>query len=104
MTILKKPNHPGEILKFEFLEPLGLSEGGLARRLGVPRTRIERLVKGATSVTPDTAFRLARFFGSTPQFWLNMQTNHDIANANIDVSGIKPLSNTEAVMGGPRPV
>lgn len=97
MTILKKPSHPGEILKFELLEPLGLSEGALAKRLGVPRTRIERLVKGVTSVTPDTAFRLARFFGSTPQFWLNMQTNHDIANASIDVSGIKPLG--EAASG-----
>ena len=91
MTFLKRPSHPGEILRFEFLEPLGFSKGELARRLGVPRTRIERLVKGITSITPDTAFRLARFFGSTPQFWLNMQTNHDIANADIDVSGIKPL-------------
>ena len=61
--MLKKPSHPGEILKLEFLEPLGLSEGALAKRLGVPRTRIGRLVKGVTSVTPDTAFRLARFFG-----------------------------------------
>ncbi|MCY4610209.1 MAG: HigA family addiction module antitoxin [Gammaproteobacteria bacterium] len=94
MTFLKRPNHPGEILKFEFLEPLGFSEGELAKRLGVPRTRVERLVKGVTSLTPDTAFRLARFFGSTPQFWLNMQTNHDIANANIDVSGIRPLGET----------
>ena len=100
MTMLKKPSHPGEILKFEFLEPLELSEGVLARRLGVPRTRIERLVKGTTSVTPDTAFRLARFFGSTPQFWLNMQTNHDIANASIDVSSIEPLGGVTADVGG----
>ncbi|MCY3852228.1 MAG: HigA family addiction module antitoxin [Gammaproteobacteria bacterium] len=100
MTILKKPRHPGEILKFEFLEPLRLSGGALAKRLGVPRTRIERLVKGTTPVTPDTAFRLARFFGSTPQFWLNMQTNHDIANASVDVSGIEPLDENIADASG----
>ena len=73
MTLLRKPNHPGEILKFEFLEPLGLSEDAFAKRLGVPCTRIERLVKETTSVTPDMAFRLARLFETTPQFWLNMQ-------------------------------
>lgn len=73
MTLLKKPSHPGEILKFEFLEPLGLSEGALAKRLGVPCTRIERLVKGMTSVTPNMAFRLARLFETTPQFWLNLK-------------------------------
>ena len=59
MTFVKKPSHPGEILKFEFLEPFGFSEGELAKRLEVPRPRIERLVKGVTSITPDTAFRLA---------------------------------------------
>ena len=50
MSLLKNPNHPGEILKLEFLDPLGITEGELARRLGVPRTRIERLVKGITSM------------------------------------------------------
>lgn len=85
MALLKKPSHPGEILKLEFLEPLGLSEGGLAKHLGVPRTRVERLVKGATPITPDTAFRLAQFFGSTPLFWLSLQTNYDVANAKVDV-------------------
>ncbi len=94
MAILKKPSHPGEILKFEFLEPLRLSEGELAKRLDVPRTRIERLVKGATSITPDTAFRLARFFGSTPEFWLKMQLNYDVAKADVDISGIEPLNKT----------
>lgn len=73
MTLLKKPSHPGEILKFEFLEPLGLSEGALAKRLGVPCTRIERLVKGMTSVTPNMAFLLARLLEITLQFWLNLK-------------------------------
>lgn len=89
---MKNPSHPGEILKELYLTPLALSEGQLARRLGVPRTRIERLVKGTTGVTADTAFRLARFFGTTPQFWLNMQVNHDLAHTHVDVNHIEPLS------------
>lgn len=72
------PIHPGEILKEEFLEPLGMSAGALARELNVPRTRIERLVAGQTSITPDTALRLAKFFNSTPEFWMNMQAGYDI--------------------------
>ena len=89
---MTNPNHPGDILKHEFLAPLAMSEGQLAKRLGVPRTRIERLTKEVTGVTPDTAFRLAKFFGTTPQFWINMQTNYDLANADVDVSHIEPLS------------
>ena len=92
MIQMKNPSPPGDILKHEFLDPLEMSEGQLAKRLGVPRTRIERLVKGTTSMTPDTAFRLAQFFGTTPQFWLNMQTNYDVAHTKVDVSGIEPLS------------
>jgi addiction module HigA family antidote len=60
MTIVLPPVHPGEILRDEFLEPMGLSAGALARLLNVPRTRIERLVAEQTSLTPDTALRLAR--------------------------------------------
>ncbi len=92
MVMMKNPNHPGDILKTLYLEPLAMSEGKLAKHLGVPRTRIERLTKEATSMTPDTAFRLAHFFGTTPQFWLNMQINHDVANTHVDVSNIAPLS------------
>lgn len=72
------PLHPGEILREEYLLPLGLSAGALARRLNVPRTRIERLAAGQTAVTPDTALRLAKFFGSSPEFWMNMQAGYDI--------------------------
>jgi addiction module HigA family antidote len=71
--------HPGEILREEYLLPLGLKPYTLAKKLHVPRTRIERLVAEQTPVTPDTALRLARFFGTTPQFWMNMQTAHDLA-------------------------
>ena len=91
MSAMKNPCHPGEILKHEFLIPLGMSEGQLARRLNLPRSRIERVSKETTGVTVDTALRLARFFRTTPEFWLNMQLNYDLAHANIDVSGIEPL-------------
>lgn len=79
MTTLGFSIHPGEILREEFLVPLGLKPYTLARRLRVPRTRIERLVAERTPVTPDTALRLAKFFGTTPQFWMNMQASYDLA-------------------------
>ena len=91
MGLLTDPAHPGEILKHEFLEPLGVSAIALARAIGVPRTRIERLVKEQTAVTPDTALRLSKALGTTPEFWLNMQTNHDLAHADVDLSAIAPL-------------
>lgn len=73
------PIHPGEVLREEFLSPLGLKPYTVAKRLGVPRTRIERLAAEKTPVTPDTALRLAKFFGTTPNFWLNMQNAYDLA-------------------------
>lgn len=79
MTTLGFSIHPGEILREEFLVPLRLKPYTLARRLRVPRTRIERLVAERTPVTPDTALRLAKFFGTTPQFWMNMQASYDLA-------------------------
>lgn len=78
MTSILPPVHPGEILREEFLKPLGMSAGALAKRLAVPRTRIERIVKEETGVTTDTALRLAKFFGTTPEFWANMQTGYEI--------------------------
>lgn len=94
MTLQKIPVHPGEVLKELYLTPLEMSEGALAKRLGVPRTRIERLTKEQTGMTADTAMRLSRFFGNSVQFWLNLQTNYDVLKAEkaIDVSGIVPLS------------
>ena len=81
MTTKLAPIHPGEALREEFLLPMGLSAGMVARALGVPRTRIERLVKETVDLTPDTALRLARFFGTTPQFWLNLQTRYALESA-----------------------
>jgi addiction module HigA family antidote len=77
MTSLS-PVHPGEILREEYLSPLNMSAGALARKLRVPRTRIERLVAEQTAMTPDTALRLAAFFRTSPQFWMNMQTSYDL--------------------------
>ena len=97
MGQFEEPMHPGEVLKELYLDPLGMGTIALARRLDVPRTRIERLVKGVTGVTPDTALRLARAFNTTPAYWMNMQANYDIAAASkkLDVSGIEPLLASE---------
>lgn len=94
MSLLANPSHPGEVLQELYLAPLGLSAIALARRIHVPRTRIERLVKGETALSADTAMRLSRFFGTTPEYWLNMQRAWDLARARetIDVSDIKPLA------------
>ena len=80
-TVELPPVHPGEILREEFLVPLNMSAGALARTLGVPRTRIERIVAQQTPVTTDTALRLAKFFQTTPEFWMNMQTGYDLKTA-----------------------
>ena len=94
MTLLKNPSHPGEVLALLYLEPLGMSAPALARRLDVPRTRIERLVKGETPLSVDTAMRLSKFFGNTAEFWMNLQRTHDLARARetVDLSGITPLA------------
>ena len=93
MAEILAPMHPGEVLDELYLRPLGMSAGALAKKLGVPRTRIERIVKGQTSMAPDTAFRLAKAFQTTPLYWMNMQTSYDLslAGATIDVSNIQPL-------------
>ena len=93
MSLLEEPMHPGEFLKELYLDPLDMGAIAFARRLGVPRTRIERLIKGTTGITPDTALRLAHVFSTTPAYWVNLQTNYDMALAakDIDVSNIKPL-------------
>ncbi len=76
--------HPGEVLGKEFLEPLGMSANAVAIALRVPATRIGAIIKGERSVTADTALRLARFFGTTPEFWMNMQAMHDLTKARLE--------------------
>ncbi len=73
--------HPGVILKEEFLVPLGMSANALARDLGIPANRITAILNGTRSVTADTALRLARYFHTTPEFWINLQAAHDLSVA-----------------------
>jgi antitoxin HigA-1 len=79
--------HPGEILMEEFLQPMGISQYRLARDIGVPPRRINEIVHGKRSVTADTALRLGRFFGMSPQFWLNLQTRYDLELAEDLLEG-----------------
>lgn len=73
------PTHPGVMLLEEFLEPAGESQAAFARRLGVPLQRVNEIVKGKRGVTADTAWKFALALGTTPQFWMNLQTNRDLA-------------------------
>jgi addiction module HigA family antidote len=75
------PVHPGEILLEDFMKPLGISQNALARGLGVPPVTVHKIVHAKRAVTTETAFRLARFFGNTPGFWLNLQKDYEIDRA-----------------------
>jgi addiction module HigA family antidote len=94
----KLPNvHPGEVLLEEFLKPMGISQNKLARDLKVPPRRVNEIVLGKRSITPDTALRLARYFGTTERFWLGLQMDFDLEEArrNLAVSieeEVKPLA------------
>jgi addiction module HigA family antidote len=72
------PIHPGEILLEEFLKPMGISQYRLAKDLNVPARRINEIVKGKRSITPDTALRLSKYFGLSERFWINLQARYDI--------------------------
>ncbi len=78
--------HPGEMLREEFLVPLGIRQNALALKIRVPATRIGEIVHGKRAITPDTALRLARFFGNSPEFWLNLQQIHDLSKARLELS------------------
>lgn len=88
--------HPGEILLEEFLEPLGVTQTALAERVGISFRRVNELVNGKRGVTPDTALRLGRFFGTTPEFWLNLQQAWDVwhvvnGRTGDEIEKIQPL-------------
>lgn len=72
------PMHPGEMLREEFLKPLGLSPYRVAKACGVPRTRIERIAREELGITADSALRLGKFFGTTAGFWINLQKRYDL--------------------------
>lgn len=80
-----RPIHPGEILRDEYLVPLGLSANALSIQLRVPAPRINEVVRERRGITTDTALRLARYFNTTAQFWLNLQTSFDLKQTEIQV-------------------
>ena len=94
MAHLRNPSHPGEAPAERYLAPLDMSAFALATRLDVPRTRIERLVKGETALSVDTAPRLSKFFRATVEFWIDLQRAHDLAKARdtVDLPRVKPPS------------
>lgn len=86
MSIRVRPAvHPGEILREEYMAPMGLTGYALGKALGVPRTRIERLASERTPVTSDTAIRLGRYFGTSPDFWMNLQVAYDLTVAEDEL-------------------
>jgi len=98
-NVMLAPIHPGEILREEFLKPMGLSAGHVAKAVNVPRTRIERLANEQVDLTPDTALRLARYFGTTADFWMAIQSRYALestgdALAN-ELASIHPLAAAE---------
>ena len=90
------PMHPGEVLREEFMQPLGLTAYALARRIGIQRSRIERIARETGPITPDTALRLAKAFRMTPDFWMGLQTSYDlgIARRSIEseIERIEPIA------------
>lgn len=87
------PMHPGEVLREEFMEPMDLTAGAIARAVGVPRTRIERIAEEKTGITADTALRLAKYFGNSAEFWLNLQNRYDVRTAERAIA--RDLANIE---------
>ena len=89
------PLHPGEVLREEFMVPLGLSAYALAKACGVPRTRIERVAAEEIGISGDTAIRLGRVFDTTPEFWMNLQQRFDLSRATralgTAIDSITPL-------------
>jgi len=72
------PIHPGEVLLEDFMIPMGISQYRLAKDIGVPARRVNEIVHGTRAITANTALRLGQYFGTSPQFWLNLQTHHDL--------------------------
>jgi addiction module HigA family antidote len=79
------PMHPGEVLREEFLKPLGLSAYRVAEAGGIPRTRIERIVREEVGISADTALRLGRLFNTSAQFWLNLQSRYDVETKAAEI-------------------
>ncbi|MCB9763969.1 MAG: HigA family addiction module antidote protein [Alphaproteobacteria bacterium] len=94
---LLDPVHPGDVLLEDFMKPLGLSQAQLARAMRVPRVRVSQIVRKERGVTADTALRLARVFGTSPQLWMNLQSQYDLEIAQRETGQaisqeVEPLS------------
>lgn len=96
MTKQLPPLHPGEILREEFIIPYGLTAGKVAKACGLKRTRIERIVNEESGISGDTAVRLARFFRTSPEFWMNLQAIYEVQKATreigAEVENIEPIA------------
>jgi antitoxin HigA-1 len=94
------PIHPGAILREEFIEPLGLTAGRVAKACGIARTRIERIMAEDIGISGDTALRLGRFFRTTPQFWMNLQQHYELeraaASIGAEIEAIVPIEKPKA--------
>jgi addiction module HigA family antidote len=86
-TIKIKPTHPGDVLRHDYLEPLGMTPNALAIAIRVPASRVGEIVNGKRSITAPTAMRLARYFGSSARFWMNLQSYYDLAIAEDELAG-----------------
>jgi len=90
------PTHPGEILEEEFLRPMGRTQMDLARHLGIPVQRVNELCRGKRGITPETAWLLSQALGTTPEFWMNLQSNFDLARLRPD-RGVRALPRRHAI-------
>lgn len=94
------PVHPGEILREEFLSPMGITQYRLAQDLDVTEGRISEIVRGRRAITADTALRLAKYFGTTPEFWMRLQERYDLdtarARVRADLKRVKPHTESPA--------
>ncbi len=81
-----EPIHPGEILQEDFLIPMNISAYKLAKETFIDQTRVSEIIRGKRSITIDTALRFARFFGTTPEFWINIQTQYDMENKEVELA------------------
>ena len=86
---MKNPPHPGQLVRHECIEPLGLTITKAAEGLGVTRQALNNLVNGKAGISPEMAVRLAKVFGSTPEFWLRLQLNYDLAQVRRDAIAVK---------------
>lgn len=92
--------HPGEVLKEEFLEPLGVTAYRLSKEIGIPQTRVSEILKAKRRITADTALRLSKYFGTSAKFWLGLQDDYDLEEERIskreDLNSIKPFDHHAA--------